>query len=266
VSGTPSAGIGPLVRHRRPAGSAAVVVLAGGSGSRVGGSLNKVYLPLAGRPLISWSFAWAGELAEVGHLVLVHRPEDAELAEQVRRAQAPSGRSIELVVGGDSRHGSEQAALDHLASRIDGGQVDVVAIHDGARPLAGPELFRSVIATAAAVGGAVPALPALGVLPTDPRCHEQDGAGSPGLVRVQTPQAFRAPELLRAYRRAQAEEYQGTDTACSIERYGELAVQVVPGSRHNLKVTYPHDLALAERLLAVRTAPGQPADGGGSSR
>lgn len=252
---TPAAETDPFAHRLRPPGSAAVAVLAGGSGSRVGGSLNKVYLPLAGRRLISWSFTWAGEVDAVGHLLLVVRPEDAELAEQTLRREAPAGRTVELVIGGNTRHGSEQAALDHLAPRIEAGEVDVVAIHDGARPLAGPALFRSVISAAASVGGAVPALPALGVIPADP-----DGGAAaprngrdrvPGLTRVQTPQAFRAAELLRAYRMARAEGYQGTDTASSIERYGELAVQVVAGSRHNLKVTYPHDLVLAERLLAV---------------
>jgi 2-C-methyl-D-erythritol 4-phosphate cytidylyltransferase len=230
-----------------------VVVLAGGNGSRVGGSLNKVYLPLAGRRVISWSFAWAGQLSEVGHLVLVVRPDDLELARQILAAEPRSGPAIELVIGGDTRHGSEQAALDHLADRIATGEVDVVAVHDGARPLAGPALFRSVIATAAAVGGAVPALPALGVLPadTDPGSGSVSRPGARGLARVQTPQAFQAVALLDAYRRARDEGYQGTDTACSVERYGGLAVKVVPGSRHNLKVTYPHDLLIAERLLAV---------------
>jgi 2-C-methyl-D-erythritol 4-phosphate cytidylyltransferase len=233
-----------------------VVVLAGGSGSRVGGSLNKVYLPLAGRRVISWSFIWASEVPTVGHLILVVRPEDAELARQTLRQESPPGPPVELVIGGDTRHGSEQAALDHLAPRIESGEVDVVAIHDGARPLAGPAMFRSVISTAAAVGGAVPALPALGILPeptgpTGPTGPGQGGGAVLGLSRVQTPQAFRATELLSAYLRARAEGYQGTDTYTSIERYGELAVQVVAGSRHNLKVTYPHDLVLAEHLLAV---------------
>jgi 2-C-methyl-D-erythritol 4-phosphate cytidylyltransferase len=303
VSGTPEVGSGPRKYPHPPVGSAAVVVLAGGSGSRVGGSLNKVYLPLAGRRLISWSLVWAGEVAAVGHLVLVVRPEDAELAEQTLSREAPSGPPVEMVIGGDTRHGSEQAALDLLAPRIGSGEVEVVVIHDGARPLAGPALFRTVISTAASVGGAVPALPARGLLPaqagpdtggSSPTYRTAGGssptyrtAGGPspigrtvggptasgkttagttaagetasgiaagptgGLARVQTPQAFRAPELLGAYALARTEGYHGTDTACSIEQYGDLAVRVVAGSRHNLKVTYPHDVLLAERLLAL---------------
>jgi 2-C-methyl-D-erythritol 4-phosphate cytidylyltransferase len=246
-------------RVDRASVTAAVVVLAGGSGSRAGGSLNKVYVPLAGRRVISWSITWAAEVPEVEHLILVIRPQDAKLAEAALRQEAPPRPHLELVIGGDTRHGSEQAALDHLAPRIASGHLDVVAIHDGARPLAGPALFRSVITMASLTGGAVPALPATGVLPAAElpargamSVSGPDVRGRPaGLARVQTPQAFRAPDALRAYDRARAEGYQGTDTASSLERYGEIAVRVVPGSPHNLKVTYAQDLLLAEHLLAL---------------
>jgi 2-C-methyl-D-erythritol 4-phosphate cytidylyltransferase len=251
--------VGPFGRRRRDAGRAALVVLAGGSGSRVGAGLNKVYLPLAGRRVISWSFTWAAKVTEIGHFVLVVRPEDEELALHTLRRETPAV-SVDLVVGGSSRHQSEQAALDHLTTRIGDGEVDVVAIHDGARPLAGPAMFRSVVTTAGSVGGAVPALPAESVLEVHPdgrpvRDGEGTGAGTgtgrDGLVRVQTPQAFRAKDLLAAYAAASDARYQGTDTACSVEAFSDLVVQVVAGSRQNLKVTYPHDLFLAERLLAV---------------
>jgi 2-C-methyl-D-erythritol 4-phosphate cytidylyltransferase len=236
-------------------GEAACVVLAGGSGSRVGADLNKVYLPLAGRRVISWSFHWAAQVSEIGHFILVVRPEDAELATRILDRDAP-GLQVELVTGGDTRHASEQAALDRLADRIGSGAVRVVAIHDGARPLAGPALFRSTVTTAAAVGGAVPAVPAVGVLPVDadgrPIVRAADGAGRPRLLaRVQTPQAFRAAGLVAGYAAAARAGYQGTDTASSLERFGDLTVQVVAGSPDNLKVTYPDDLRLAERLLTA---------------
>lgn len=238
---------------RRPAGgTTAAVVLAGGSGSRVGAALNKVYLPLAGRRVVSWSFTWAREVPEIGTFVLVVRPEDAELAERTLHREA-AGLPVRLVVGGGTRHESEQAALDLLAEPILAGEVDVVAMHDGARPLAGPSLWGSVVRTARTVGGAVPALPATGVLTVGPDGHPvapSAEAPGPGLARVQTPQAFRAPELLKAYESARAAGYQGTDTSCTAERHSDLTVQTVAGVRSNLKVTYPHDLFLAERLLA----------------
>jgi 2-C-methyl-D-erythritol 4-phosphate cytidylyltransferase len=233
---------------------AAVVVLGGGSGSRVGAGVNKVYLPLAGRRVVSWSLQWAAQVPEVGTVVLVIRPEDADLADEVLRREA-GGLDARIVVGGDTRHASEDAALAELAPEVEGGEIDVIAVHDGARPLAGPGLFRSVITTAGSVGGAVPVLPAIGVLPVG--ADGQPHRASPGapsshrLARVQTPQAFRAKDLIGAYAAAHAAGYQGTDTASSVEAYGDVPVQAVAGSAQNLKVTYPDDLAVAEQLLAA---------------
>ena len=239
----------------------AFVVLAGGSGSRVGArsggvDLNKVYLPLAGRRVISWSFVWAAQVPEVTRFVLVVRPQDAELAAQTLVQDLP-GLAVDLVIGGATRHASEDAALAHLAPMVDDGALDVIAIQDGARPLAGPSLVRRVITTAAEHGGSLPAVPADGVLqwdgtaPTDPTAIDSSPTGPRRLVRVQTPQAFRARDLLAAYAAAQVAGFQGTDTASSVEAFSELAIHTVPGSRDNLKITYPDDVHLAERVLAA---------------
>jgi 2-C-methyl-D-erythritol 4-phosphate cytidylyltransferase len=226
---------------------AAVVVLAGGSGSRVGAGLNKVYLPLARRRVVSWSLRSAAQVDDVVSLVLVVRSEDAPLARDVLRREA-AGLDVRMVVGGPTRHSSEDAALAALAAQVESGELDVIAVHDGARPLAAPSLFRSVIQVADDVGGAVPALAATGVLPVG-----EDGRPleASRLVRVQTPQAFRAKDLLTAYATARLNGYQGTDTASSVETFSGLVVRAVRGSALNLKLTFPHDLAVAERLLAA---------------
>jgi 2-C-methyl-D-erythritol 4-phosphate cytidylyltransferase len=98
----------------------------------------------------------------------------------------------------------------------------------------------------------VPALPATGVLPVGPDGRPHPARPGPErLSRVQTPQAFRAKDLLAAYTDALRAGFQGTDTASTVERFSDLVVQTVAGSRTNLKVTYPHDLFLAEQLLAA---------------
>ena len=100
-----------------------------------------------------------------------------------------------VVPGGDTRHGSEWNALQALAPRIDAGEIDVVAIHDSARPLASPDLFRAVVEAAASYGGALP-------VREQPALVPRDGGPRPmHPVAVQTPQAFRARPLLDAYRR-----------------------------------------------------------------
>jgi 2-C-methyl-D-erythritol 4-phosphate cytidylyltransferase len=231
----------------------AAIVLAAGSGIRVGGSQNKVYLPLAGRPIVTWSLTLFGKLPGVGRLVLVVRPDDRELATEVLCRELP-GVPVDLVAGGATRHESEYRALRRLAGEIRDGRIDVVLVHDAARPMAPVALVEEVLATAVRTGGAVPALPVTDVVEVD-----ETGRVSPtprtDMVRVQTPQAFRSGPLLAAYQAAAADGFTGTDTAACMERYGDVPVPVVPGDPRNLKVTYPDDLVTAELYLAAAHQP-----------
>jgi len=220
--------------------TAVAVVLAGGSGTRLGAEGNKVYLPLAGRPLLSWSLEAFARAPGIGRLVLVARPADRGQAEQAAREV---DRPVEIVDGGGARHDSEWAALRLLAPAIEAGGLDVVAIHDGARPVITQRLIADALAGARHHGAAVPGVPLSGVAGRD--LTPVGGT----LVRVQTPQAFRADLLLAAYTRADADCFTGTDTAACVERYAGIPVHAIPGDPRNVKVTYRPDLALAERLL-----------------
>ncbi|WP_407649704.1 IspD/TarI family cytidylyltransferase [Goodfellowiella coeruleoviolacea] len=240
--------------NQRPASAptAAGVVLASGSGTRVGSAVNKVYLPLGGRRLVSWSLAALGQVPDIGVLVLVTRPQDADLVAEVLD-RAESRVAVEVVHGGSSRQESELMALRHLAPRIRSGQVDTVLIHDAARPLVTPELVTRVLRAAREHGGAVPGLPAEDLVTV----REQDGAElveavAADLVGVQTPQGFASAPLLAAYEQAAREGFAGTDTASCMERFSAVPVRWIPGSRRNFKITYAHDLVVAEQVLADR--------------
>lgn len=221
---------------------AAIVVLGAGSGSRMGAAVNKVLLPLGEVPVLAHSVRTALAVDDVSQVVVVARPGEEEA---VGAALAPylGDREVLLVTGGSTRHDSEWAALRVLAPAIEDGVVDVVAIHDGARPLATAALFAATIATARRVGGAIPTVPA-------PALVTRVGALPPArLVAVQTPQAFAAAELLAAYRAAAADGFTGTDTASCLEAYSAVRIAAVPSGPLNLKVTFPEDAAVAERLL-----------------
>ena len=221
---------------------AAVVILAGGSGRRVGAETNKVLLPLGDTTVLGQSVRAALGAPDVVRLVIVVRAGDEA---DVRRAVAPllGDREVLLVPGGATRHASEWQALRALADDIDGGTLDVVAVHDGARPLAGTALFEATLAAARDRGGALPVVELAGLVGRDLR------RVTGGLTGVQTPQAFRAAPLLEAHRRAAADGFESTDTAACFERYADLPVVAVPGGAGNLKVTFPEDLAVAESLL-----------------
>ena len=221
--------------------SVAVVILAAGSGHRVGAEVNKVLLPLRDVPVLVWSVRDALALPDVRRLVLVVRPEDRGAVEA---AVAPhlGDREVLVVDGGATRHASEWAAIRVLETDIVAGEVDVVAIHDGARPLAGVDLWAAVVAAAAEHGGAIPVVPVADLV----RADLTPVAGSLGAV--QTPQAFRADDVLAAYRAASEDGFDGTDTAACVTAYRDVRIAAVPGSPLNVKVTFPEDVDLAVEL------------------
>jgi 2-C-methyl-D-erythritol 4-phosphate cytidylyltransferase len=223
------------------------IVLAAGSGTRVGNSRNKVYLPLAGRRIITWSLELFRKIPGIGRLVLVVRDEDRELAAEILDRELP-GVQVDLVTGGETRHESEYRALLHLAEEIRQGEIDVVLVHDAARPLAPVKVVEEVLATAIRTGSAIPALPLEDVAGVD-EAGRMSRAERTDLVRVQTPQAFKGSPLLAAYQAAAVDGFTGTDTAACVERYQGVAVQVVDGDPRNIKVTYADDLFTAELIL-----------------
>ena len=108
--------------------------------------------------------------------------------------------------------------------------------------------MRRVVDAAAEHGGALPVTPV-------PALLGRDGRPAPAVVAVQTPQAFRARDLLAAHRQARADGFVGTDTAACLERYADLTVVGVPSDTANLKVTWPEDVALAAELVAAGRSP-----------
>jgi 2-C-methyl-D-erythritol 4-phosphate cytidylyltransferase len=218
-------------------------------GTRVGADGNKAYLPLAGRSMVSWSVEAVARSIDISRTILVFRRGERDLAARTLATELPN-ETVELVEGGDTRHGSEENVLDHLAPDIEAGAIDVVLIHDAARPLADSTMMDTALTTARSCGGAIPVLPATDAvrMGTDGRLSPPDGT----LVLVQTPQAFRARPLLAAYRSAAGGSFQGTDTASCVQHYTDVEIRVFPGAATNLKVTFAHDVRLAERLLQDR--------------
>jgi len=207
-------------------GSVWAIVVAAGSGSRFGAP--KQFQPLGGRRVLDWSLEDARTVAD--GIVVVLPPSDVATGEP--EADAVAG-------GGDTRSASVRAGLAHVPP-----DVDVVVVHDGARPLAGSDLFSAVVAAVrAGADAAVPGVPLADTL----RWRSGGVADRDGLVAVQTPQAFRAAAL----RAAHEGEPEATDDASLVEAAGGKVV-VVDGSPLNLKITNPSDLIVAEALLRAR--------------
>lgn len=223
------------------------ILLAGGSGTRIQQATNKVYLPIRDRPLLRWSLEALLDSPAVDHVVLVIRDEDTEHAREATGDDLwPRLRAV--VPGGVTRHASEQAGLAEITADVEAGTVDVVLVHDAARPFVTAELIARTVETAQRVGGAVPALPLDATVVRVEDGHLNGSLMVDHVRRVQTPQAFAAAPLLQAYRAAAADGFVGSDTAESVLRYTSLPVTAVAGDPSNVKVTFIEDLFYAEEL------------------
>ncbi len=227
---------------------AAVVILAGGMGSRLGAGVNKVYLPIRGRNILDYSVDTALACPLVTDVVLVHRPDDADqVAPPAQRVDQHPTTTAHTTPGGETRHLSERAGVSALRSLIDGDRLDVVAVHDGARPFMSPALLDRLLRAAEAEGSAVPGLAVTDALYSLDRQRFVPAADH---VWVQTPQAFDASTLLTAHDRAAEVGFQGVDTAEVVQRFSDTPVRVIAGEEANIKITYETDLATAEKLAA----------------
>lgn len=227
---------------------AAAVVLAAGSGTRLGAEQNKVFLPLGGRPVVSWSLRTFARVPAIRRMLLVIRQPDRELA--VRTVEDDVDSAVEIVLGGASRHESEMAALAHLSPAIEDGSITQVLLHDAARPFVTPAMTAGLMAEATRTGAVIPALESHDIRPIN-----DDGTvrllPARTFVAAQTPQVFDARELLFAYRQAARDGFVGTDTMSCFQHYHPGRGSWLPGDPRNLKITYPDDLAEAERILAA---------------
>src|SRR5918993_373506 len=218
------------------------VVVAAGRGERLGAP-EKVLLPLAGQAMLTWSLRALEQAETIGSVVVVA---GSHTLEPVGRLVRDGGfaKVQAIVAGGERRQDSVAAGLAALPDAI-----EIVVIHDGARPLAEPELFDRCAAAAAESGAAIAATP---VADTLKRVTEGAIAGTvdrAGLWAAQTPQAFRLETLRRTLAASSGEIV--TDEARLCEVAG-VPVSVVPASPANIKVTHVEDIPVADALLRER--------------
>jgi 2-C-methyl-D-erythritol 4-phosphate cytidylyltransferase len=235
-------------------GQTVAVLLCAGQGARMRADRNKVLLPLLGQPLIARAIAAFERAASVDEILLVAHPAEVAYFEREVIARYSLGKTRHVIAGGATRHQSEMSALEALRARITAGAVDLIMIHDGARPLVTPQEIDRLASAARGGSGAIL------VTPVD-ACETLLATRADGMValveaprelaRAQTPQAFDAKLLLAAYDQARADGFEGTDTASSLERLG-YAIRAVDGSEENIKVTTPDDLLRAEAVLRAR--------------
>ena len=216
--------------------AALLLIVAAGSGSRLGRGEPKALVPLAGRPILSWALE-ACVPAAFARTVVAAPPDRVDEFSRLVGARA------RVVAGGATRSDSVRRGVEALGFS-DG---DVVAIHDAARPFVSAGEIDAVLRAAGETGAAIAATPVVDTVKRTSAGRIVETVDREGLFGAATPQAFRG-EILR---RAVAAGGEATDEAALCERLG-IPVAVVPVSRLCFKITTPEDLELAEAIVARR--------------
>lgn len=218
------------------------IIVAGGKGLRMGGDIPKQFIPVNGMPVLMHTIRRFREYDPQMHIVLVLPKDHQDYWRQLCSEYSFTDRH-DITDGGSTRFHSSQNGIMALAEAPD---TDIVAIHDGVRPLVSVETIGRCFTAAAESGAAIPVLPVIDTLRYVGHADENGVNTEQGhnVLRsdyrvVQTPQTFRLALLRRAFTQPFSERF--TDDASVVEALGEK-VTMVDGNRENIKITTPYDL------------------------
>ncbi|MDE5610830.1 MAG: 2-C-methyl-D-erythritol 4-phosphate cytidylyltransferase [Odoribacter sp.] len=226
------------------------IILAGGSGQRMGNELPKQFLPLAGQTILEYSLDAFQENEGIDEIFIVTRANFIEKTEEILK-QHPCSKVTQILAGGSERYHSTLAALKACP------ETDCnLIIHDAVRPLVSQQMISDCIAQLHTYSACTTAVPTTDtILCSDTtRTTVQEIPNRHFLFNVQTPQAFRKSVLVAAYEKmGQDLDFHPTDDCGVVHKFlPKVEIKIIPGSHSNLKITYPEDLVQAEKLLSVQ--------------
>ena len=221
------------------------IIAAGGQGRRMNSSVSKQFLNIKGHPILYYTLNKFEKMDELNSIVLVTGEADIDYTREkiVKRYRF---KKVELVSGGKERQDSVYNGLRKLSP-----QTDIVVIHDGVRPFVPRQIIESSSAAAVeykAVGVAVPVKDTIKVVDSDNTIKSTPDRST--LWAMQTPQTFHYDIIMKAYEKAMAEGFYGTDDTVLVERLG-FPVKIIEGAYENIKITTPEDIVLAEAFISV---------------
>ena len=226
------------------------IIVAAGKGVRMQADRRKQYLHIGRHPILFHTLKAFDKCRCIDRLIVVVPADDFDYCRNNIIAPAGLQTGAQLVAGGNRRQDSVCNGLDAIPDK-DG----VVLIHDGVRPLVSERLIEACVQGAQEWGACIPAL-----TPVDTAKQVKGNVVERTLSRdnlrfAQTPQVFQLPLIRKAHQEAKANKRSVTDDASLVEFMGEN-VHTIEGSRENIKITTPHDLALAEHYLSLRVKGG----------
>ena len=228
--------------------SVCAVVPAGGTGTRMGGTVPKQFLELNGKPILYYTLKTLQDCGIISELILVvpEKEYDNACTDWLGKPEIVT----KVVVGGEKRQDSVYNGFCELSP-----QTEIVLVHDGVRPFLSHQMIQESVDAAREYGAAITAIPVNDTIKrVDDSGLVSKTVDREGLWRVQTPQVFRYELLEEAFKKANSEKFYGTDEGTLIEHLGK-PVKVVEGSEQNIKITRPEDLRLSEIFIS-KVLPG----------
>jgi 2-C-methyl-D-erythritol 4-phosphate cytidylyltransferase len=220
------------------------IIPAAGSGTRIGGEIKKQFLPLNGKPIIVHTLQQFEHCSDIDEVAMAI-PESAMSDMEAIVARYRLHKVSKMMMGGKKRQDSVNNVLNRLTLK----DSDIVLVHDGVRPFIETKRIAHLLKVCKEYDAAV-----LAVQPKD-TIRRSTGGGffdqtmdRTALWLVQTPQAFRAKLLVKAFEKAREDKFYSTDEAALVERLG-VKVRIVEGNYDNIKITTPEDLELGVLIL-----------------
>ena len=220
------------------------IIPAGGAGRRMGKGIPKQYLPLAGIPILVHTLQAFQRSPVIDEIFLAVPEGDIPEVRQAIVAKYGLSKVGLILPGGRERQDSVRNALQHVSD-----EHGIVVIHDAVRPFVSGDLIGRAVAAAREFGAITVGVPVKDtVKEVTAEGWVKKTVTREGLWLTQTPQAFRRPIIIAAYKKAAAEGFYGTDDASLVERM-EIPVRMIPGESDNIKVTTPEDLLLGDLII-----------------
>lgn len=224
------------------------IILAGGSGSRMGTAVKKQYIKLQDKEVIAHTIETFNKMKEIDEIIVVAGKDELLYMEEEICKKYRYNKVSQVVAGGKERQDSVRNGIEKVARAC-----EYIIIHDGARPFIEEETIKECLAKAELTGASIVAVP---VKDTIKVCNAETGEvkETPNremLWSVQTPQIFKAELIREAHRYAEENNVYGTDDSSLVEALGEC-VYIVSGKYTNIKITTPEDLIMGEKILENR--------------
>ena len=223
---------------------AVAIIVAGGLGKRMGNDVSKQYMLLGDMPVLSRTLGIFEKASNIGHIVLVVPKNDMDYAKNSIVEKYGISKVRHIVAGGRQRQDSVKNGLDVVSDKD-----EIVLIHDGVRPFVSEELINVSVRKAFEEDAVTVGVPVKDTV----KSVDSDGLVTKTFKRntlwlTQTPQAFKAEIIIKAYQKAYKDNFYGTDDASLVEHIN-VSVKMIPGSYNNIKITTPGDLEFGEFLL-----------------